>query len=255
LLGETKFQVRKPQFAENLPKEHFQNGGDYAKETALCKGSEIVAQMKATDNVLVIAADTVVVCPSGEIMEKPKNKEHNIVMLNKLQGTTHTVWTGIALFFQGKKHVFCERTDVTFFSLSPFLIHSYVYTGEGLDKAGGYGIQGSANAFVDLTHGEFTNVIGLPLRRLQRELHVFFNALDISNHLDSDDEGDIGVQQIQHDTDSAHICEHHRPRYLNMVKKSVSVIPPCSTAPYSDCSNSDSDDADELSTTTTRMRS
>jgi septum formation protein len=120
-----------------------------------------------TDNVnsIIIAADTIV-AKDGKVFGKPKNVADAKRMLSILSGTTHQVLTGIAIFNRGERCTFTERTDVTFRPLSDLEIDEYVSTGEPLDKAGAYGIQGRAAVFVSRIEGDYFNVVGLPLCRL-----------------------------------------------------------------------------------------
>ena len=120
---------------------------------------------------VVIGADTVVVL-DGEILGKPKDREEARLMLRRLSGRTHQVWTGIAVVHRasGRAEVAAERTDVTFRELSQDEIERYVRLGEGLDKAGGYAVQGVGALFVERLVGCYFNVVGLPLSRLHSML-------------------------------------------------------------------------------------
>ncbi|MCR5099251.1 MAG: Maf family protein [Lachnospiraceae bacterium] len=123
---------------------------------------------------IIIGADTVVALGS-EIMGKPADEADARAMLKKLSGVTHQVVTGVTLIKpedQGKReHVtFHSVTDVTFYELSDEEIEAYVSTKEPLDKAGAYGIQGRGALLVESISGEYLNVVGLPLGRLNQEL-------------------------------------------------------------------------------------
>jgi septum formation protein len=111
---------------------------------------------------LVIAADTVVVC-DGEILGKPADAGENRRFLERLAGRTHQVYTGHCLRRGGLSAGRVCRTDVTFRPLTGSEIDRYVATGEGLDKAGGYGIQGRGAALVPRVEGCYFNVVGLSL--------------------------------------------------------------------------------------------
>ncbi len=113
---------------------------------------------------MVLGADTVVVL-DGEVLGKPRDAEEAIKMLSALSGKTHSVYTGVAVLSgeDGKLITHCEETRVTFRTLSKAEITAYVETGEPLDKAGAYGIQGKGGALVEKTEGDFQNVVGLPL--------------------------------------------------------------------------------------------
>lgn len=118
---------------------------------------------------LVLGADTVVVL-SGTVMGKPGDAEEAFSMLSALSGKTHSVYTGVALLrtSDGKMKTHLEETKVTFRALSADEIRAYIETGEPMDKAGAYGIQGKGGALVEKTEGDFLNVVGLPLAAVDR---------------------------------------------------------------------------------------
>lgn len=118
---------------------------------------------------VVIAADTIVVC-DGQILGKPKSTEHAVQMLTMLSGRAHQVMTGLTVL-RGNAVVNCtEVTDLWFRKLSRKEIEDYVATGEPMDKAGAYGIQGGAALFVQRLEGDYYNVMGLPVCRLWQML-------------------------------------------------------------------------------------
>lgn len=131
------------------------------------------------DDLLVIGSDTIVAYGS-EILGKPKNPEHAFEMLKMLAGNTHQVYTGVTLYRlaggEKKIHTFHECTDVTFYSMTDEEIWGYVNTQEApgkpecMDKAGAYGIQGKGALLVERISGDYNNVVGLPLARLNREI-------------------------------------------------------------------------------------
>lgn len=114
---------------------------------------------------IVVAADTVVAI-DGKMLGKPESKEDAEKMLLELSGRRHGVYTGVAVIGGGLTEVFFEKTDVFFRSLSPQEIADYVATGEPMDKAGAYGIQGRGGLFVRKIDGDYFNVVGLPVYRL-----------------------------------------------------------------------------------------
>lgn len=114
---------------------------------------------------LIIGADTIVVM-DGEYLGKPADPEEARKMLRKLAGRWHQVFTGIALVHPRKRMVAYEMTRVHFRDLTTEEIDGYVLTGEPMDKAGAYGIQGVGAILVDRIEGCFYNVMGLPLARL-----------------------------------------------------------------------------------------
>ncbi len=122
---------------------------------------------------LIIGADTVVAL-DGEILGKPGSEKGAFDMLNKLQGHTHSVFTGVTLIGKEQKgswrRTFAEETKVTVMPMTETQIWDYVNQGESLDKAGAYAIQGFFGTFVEKIEGDYNNVVGLPLSRLYREL-------------------------------------------------------------------------------------
>ncbi len=122
---------------------------------------------------IIISADTVVAV-EGKILGKPEDEKDAENMLEMLSGRTHSVFTGVCVNLGNKKTVFCEKTDVTFFSLSKKEILDYIKTGEPMDKAGAYGIQGRGALLVEKINGDYFNVVGLPIARLSRVLKDFY---------------------------------------------------------------------------------
>ena len=118
------------------------------------------------DSLPVIAADTVVVA-EGVILGKPQDAEDAIAMLKQLSGKTHKVLTGIAVSYAGEMLAEVCETKVVFRDLKDEEIKNYVATGEPLDKAGAYGIQGKGAVLVEKIDGCYNNVVGLPLTRTQ----------------------------------------------------------------------------------------
>lgn len=122
----------------------------------------------------VIGSDTVVAA-DGKILGKPKDKEDACAMIAMLSGKVHQVYTGVTLILcrQGSEpviHSFAEKTDVEVFPMSNGEIMDYVESGEPMDKAGAYGIQGRFAAFIKGICGDYSNVVGLPVGRTYQEL-------------------------------------------------------------------------------------
>ena len=113
----------------------------------------------------VIAADTIVVC-EGRVLGKPKDKQEACEMLRLLSGRDHQVMTGVTVVKGQQAETFTEVTDLHFRPLSEEEIEAYVATGEPMDKAGSYGIQGGAALFCTRMVGDYYNVMGLPVCRL-----------------------------------------------------------------------------------------
>lgn len=140
---------------------------EHARQLALRKCAAAVETASPDD--CVIAADTVVFL-EGVLLEKPATPADAKAMLRRLSGHTHTVCTGVAVAYRGKTRSFVERTAVTFHDLPDQLIDWYVSTGEPMDKAGAYGIQGKGALLVKGIQGDYANVVGLPVSPLFRLL-------------------------------------------------------------------------------------
>lgn len=144
------------------------------KELSWQKAREVAADAK--EHALVIGADTVVAL-DGEILGKPGSMQGAFAMIQKLQGCTHSVYTGVTVIEKGAEgqadhsFTFAEETQVTVSPMTEQQIWNYVNLGESLDKAGAYGIQGAFGVFVEQIHGDYNNVVGLPVSRLYRELY------------------------------------------------------------------------------------
>ena len=122
---------------------------------------------------LVIGSDTVV-SVDGNILGKPKTEEEAFSMLSSLQNHTHQVYTGVAVIEcesqKETKKVFCEQSDVEVYPMTRGEILSYIKTGDCMDKAGAYGIQGHFAVYIKGIHGDYNNIVGLPIARLYQEL-------------------------------------------------------------------------------------
>lgn len=123
---------------------------------------------------VVVGADTVVIL-DGQVLGKPRDREDAKRMLRALSGRVHTVITGCCIIRGEKECSFGDCTRVEFYPLSDREIDDYIATGEPFDKAGSYGIQGGGSLFVKGIEGDFFNVMGLPVARLNRELKAFLN--------------------------------------------------------------------------------
>ena len=140
---------------------------DYIKRMALSKAKMACVGVQTA---LVITADTIVVA-DDEILTKPTDKAHAFAMWDKLSDTTHEVWTAVCLSVMQDTKLVCQRlntpsTKVRLIALSDEQKQSYWATGEPMDKAGAYAIQGGAMAWVKSIEGSYTNVVGLPLAEL-----------------------------------------------------------------------------------------
>ena len=154
--------VTEPADIDEHPREH-EPAVDYARRMATEKARAAAAQ-HYNESVFIIAADTSVVL-NEEILGKPTSQNHAIEMLNHLSGREHQVLTGVCIL-DISHHVercFVSETRVFFTHLSHERIMNYIRSGEPMDKAGAYGIQGRAAGFVSHIEGSYTNVVGLPL--------------------------------------------------------------------------------------------
>ena len=123
---------------------------------------------------IVIGADTVVAC-DGKILGKPMDTENAACMLRMLQGRAHEVYTGVTILYEEdgvkKALTFHEKTTVHFCPMTEEQIREYVATGDPMDKAGSYGIQGICARYIRGIEGDYNNVVGLPAGRVYQELH------------------------------------------------------------------------------------
>lgn len=133
----------------------------------------IASSDDAAGDLVVLGADTAVVC-DGVMLGKPRDRAHMERMMRSLAGRAHEVYTGVAIvFYEGAKercHSFAERTKVTFYPMDDDEIRSYAELSDGLDKAGGYGIQSDAAIYIKGIEGDYNNVVGLPVARLYHEM-------------------------------------------------------------------------------------
>lgn len=137
-------------------------------EVARVSRKKALAVERGEDDI-VIAADTIVVC-DGAVLGKPGDEKQAIAMLTMLSGRSHQVMTGMTLLRREKAITSTTVTQIRFRPLSQEEIRAYVATGEPIDKAGAYGIQGGAALFVEHMEGDFYNVMGLPVCRLSQDL-------------------------------------------------------------------------------------
>lgn len=147
-----------------------------AKEVAALISSYADSHESITtpQDMMVIGADTVVAY-GNQILGKPESEEAAVEMLTMLSGNTHSVYTGVSVVLVDKEgragiHTFYEKTDVVFYEMSQEEIRRYVSSGDPMDKAGAYGIQGNCAIHIKEIKGDYNNVVGLPVARLYQEL-------------------------------------------------------------------------------------
>ena len=136
---------------------------------AVRKGKAVQETCRDNDT-LIISCDTVV-CLDGEILGKPHSSEEAKTMLKSLSGRCHTVLSGLGLFYNGKTISGVDKTEVYFANMPENFIDSYVASGDPMDKAGAYAVQGKTALYIDKLDGCYFNVVGLPVRLLAKLLH------------------------------------------------------------------------------------
>ncbi len=149
---------------------------EVAMDIAHQKGKAVFDRVSKDVNPFVISSDTIVVLDQ-KIYGKPKDREDARRILTELSDKTHFVITGVCFIFHDetgkvREHRFYDQTDVTFNEITPDLMESYLDTGDSLDKAGAYGIQGPSLTFISKVEGSYSNVVGFPLDRVISELKI-----------------------------------------------------------------------------------
>lgn len=142
---------------------------DAAKMTAAKKAAAIAEEYKKD---IVIGADTIVVA-DGRILGKPKDKADAVNMLKMLSGIEHEVITGVCILCGDEKDCFAQISRVKFYDLTDEEIETYVSSGEPMDKAGSYGIQGLGCTLVERIEGDYFNIVGLPVAEVCRRIKKF----------------------------------------------------------------------------------
>ena len=183
-----KFIVQPSTIDENLTKsDYYGRPFDYTVDTAELKADDVFEKVKDTntEDLLVIGCDTIVT-HAGTIYEKPKDVADAARVLGILSGQTHVVFSGVKMIFRGKdgrKHeeTFYEATEVEFAELSEKIIEGYIATGEPMDKAGGYGIQGRGCSLVKGIKGDYFNVMGFPAHAFCCKLTDCLKKMKVSN--------------------------------------------------------------------------
>lgn len=148
----------------------------YVQELALLKAADCLKRIVSKREMLIISADTVVSI-DHEILGKPRSQEDAVLMLKRLSGKTHKVFTGFCIMRASDAKSVCEfcETEVTFKNLTDDEIMSYIKTNEPMDKAGAYGIQGLGSLLVSKISGDYLNVVGLPVSALSDVLKNEFD--------------------------------------------------------------------------------
>jgi septum formation protein len=167
----------------NIPEESdFTDPVKFSQEISNLKGEAVFNKLLAENpsgSYYVVSADTIV-CLNGKIYGKPKDRNEARVFLSELAGKTHSVFTAVSVnvLYEGKKHFFSfvDETKVTFNHISDALMERYLDTGDSLDKAGAYGIQGGSLTFISKVEGDYANVVGFPISRFVLESEKFLKT-------------------------------------------------------------------------------
>ncbi|MDO4459961.1 MAG: Maf family protein [Clostridia bacterium] len=158
-----EFEVISPEVDETIP-----------EGTSPDKAVEMLSARKAAaidaGDAVILAADTVVAF-DGVILGKPADEEDAVNMLRMLSGRTHNVYTGVSIRCGDNTETVSVSSEVTFYELSEEEISAYVATGEPLDKAGAYGIQGKGGLLVKEIKGDYYNIVGLPIATVSRMIN------------------------------------------------------------------------------------
>ncbi len=163
-LADLSFEVMPSNVREVITKEA---PNEVVMELSSQKARDIWNKIK--EKKIVVGADTVV-SYDGKILGKPADEEDAARMLSMLSGSMHRVYTGVTIICEGKEISFYEETKVYFYPLDDEEIQAYIRTGEPMDKAGAYGIQGKAAVFIRGIEGDYYNVVGFPIARFMREM-------------------------------------------------------------------------------------
>ena len=163
-LADLEFDVM-PSDAQEITTKTAPN--EVVMELASIKAKDIYK--KSEKQSMIVGADTVVAY-QGQILGKPTDEADAKRMLTMLSGQTHEVYTGVCVIEDGKTKTFYEETKVTFYEISEDEIERYIETGEPMDKAGSYGIQGKAAVFIKGIEGDYYNVVGFPIARFLQEI-------------------------------------------------------------------------------------
>ena len=151
---------------KTMPEEVVKELSEQKAEDVLTKA---VGKYGDREDILVIGADTLVAFEDS-IYGKPKDRDDAIRMLKSLSGHVHQVYTGVTLIRGSKRITFADSTDVSVYDVSDDEIERYVDSGEPMDKAGAYAIQGGFARYIKGIHGEYNNVVGFPIARTIYEL-------------------------------------------------------------------------------------
>ena len=179
--GITDFEIVTSPFEETVDKSNVSDPASYVEKMACGKARDVWKRAGGGEKDVVVGADTVVYLDS-RIYEKPKDEADAVRMLKTLSHRTHTVYTGVCVIYGGgsyqaecNERVFYETTKVKMGDLPHSVIEAYVRTGEPMDKAGAYGIQGTAcSSLIDTIEGSYDNVVGFPTHSFCKLMYEIF---------------------------------------------------------------------------------
>lgn len=158
---------------KNTPEEMVLELSKKKAEAVACSNAAVqdcaAAAFGDDDKYVIIGADTIVYADE-RVLGKPKDRDDAFLMLKRLSGKCHSVFTGVTLISGAERISFFEETKVFVYNMTDDEIWSYIDTGEPMDKAGAYGIQGAFAAFVSGIEGDYNSVVGLPIGRLYQEM-------------------------------------------------------------------------------------
>ncbi|XP_044743718.1 dTTP/UTP pyrophosphatase-like [Chrysoperla carnea] len=178
LMGFKNLDIIPSSYDENLDSKLYSNFDDYVQELALQKILDVERTIKAKNEkapVMILGSDTIVTL-NGKVYGKPQDKKDAFLKLKSLSGKTNVVYTGVAVKLNGKIHKFSDSTRVQFDNLSDERIWEYIETGEPMDKAGGYAIQGFGSTLVEKIDGNIHTVAGFPLFKFTKWLLQQFHS-------------------------------------------------------------------------------
>jgi len=158
--------------------EELRRSGESPEDYVLRLSRDKARAVEAAPDEYVLAADTIVVVDSA-VLEKPRSVEDAAAMLRLLSGRAHTVLTGVCLLHGGREESQVEATRVFFSRLTEAEIAAYCASGEPMDKAGAYAIQGLASKFIERIEGCYFNVVGLPVSLVYRLLRAAGYSFDL----------------------------------------------------------------------------
>jgi len=171
-----KFDIVTSDFDEDTIKAKEKNPEELVKKLSFAKANDVLNKIEIKENFAIIAADTIV-CINEEILGKPTDKSNAIEMLKKLSSHSHYVLTGMTVIINKNgiinKETVCSKSTIYFKELNENEIVDYIKTGEPLDKAGSYAIQGIGNKFVEKYNGNFNSIIGLDTNQLKDILEKY----------------------------------------------------------------------------------